>query len=151
MLTGRRIVDPYRRPASRLSRWSVTALGVTMALHLVAGLAVRQPPVTHHWKRMTDDRNGDKAWMDTTSVTSEAGDFRIAWYKTQAAHETKYTVVRYAIDCARFNLSVRQAITYDGSGAVLIDDHTPRAFFPPPFIVSLQTFMHIVCGQPVPH
>jgi hypothetical protein len=151
MLTEHPMLHIGRRPTGDTGRRSATLLGIALAVHLAARSAAAQPPVTHHWKRMSDDRNGDKAWMDTTHVTSEAGDFRIGWYKTQAPREAKYTVVRYAIDCARFNLSVRRAITYDGSGAVLIDDQTPRAFYPPPFILSLQTFMHIVCGQPVPH
>jgi hypothetical protein len=126
------------------------ALGNGVALSAVSRRADAQPAIPHHWTRLSSDAQGE-AWMDTTHRASQSGHLRVGWYKTEAAHETKYTVVQYAIDCQRFMLSVRHAITYDGSGTALMDDRTPRPFFAPPFILSLQTFMHIVCDQPIPH
>jgi hypothetical protein len=101
-----------------------------------------------HWTQLSSDSNLT-AWMDTTRITSEAGGLVGGWYKVRAAHESKFTVAHYAVDCVRFSLSARRIITYDGAGGMIDDQRQPTVFYSPPPLVGLQNFMHIVCHQPL--
>jgi hypothetical protein len=87
------------------------------------------------------------AWMDTTRIAPEPDGYVGGWYKVEAAGETKYTVVHYAVDCPGFRLTIRRSVTYDGSGAVIGNQRPLGTFFSPPPILSLQTFMHTLCRR----
>jgi hypothetical protein len=121
-----------------------TLLGALAVLAIAGRAAAAQSSAVRHWAPLGGDSNVS-AWMDSTRFTAEDGGFPGGWYKVRAVHETKFTVVRYAVDCPHFSLSIRRSTTYDGSGAVIIDDRVARPFRPPVFFEPLQRFMHVVC------
>ena len=126
------------------------AVGMAGAvLWLGTAMGPAQPPAGHHWIRLTADTN-EAVWMDTSHASTDSAGVALAWYKVQAPHAQTVTVVEYAVDCRHFQLASRHTITYDGTGAIVLDDRVRRPFHPPPFLPSVQHFMHAACHQPQP-
>src|SRR5579863_3244103 len=73
-----------------------------------------------HWTQLSSDSN-ITAWMDTTRITSEPGGLVGGWYKVKAAHESKFSVAHYTVDCTRFSLSARRITTFDAAGNIIDD------------------------------
>jgi hypothetical protein len=135
-----------RRVAAALAEHLTRGRAWMAAAAVVAAPCVvsAQAPSKLSWTVITSDSTST-SWMDTTHIVTEPTKLVDGWYRVKAASEPKSTVVKYAIDCAGFRLAVRRSITYDGTGAVIVDESVPSQFYMPPPVRALQDFMHFVC------
>ena len=85
--------------------------------------------------------------MDMTAISVDDGRV-IGWYKTRPTGEHTTTIVKYAVDCAAFRLSIIRSTSYNASGGVVDAHSAPTKFFPPPPVQSLQEFMRRLCAHP---
>src|ERR1700683_2679505 len=100
--------DRLRSRRSRRFSRRALLLGVLISPGVVTRAAAAQRPSDIRWTRLPSDSSA-MAWMDTTRIAPEPDGYVGGWYKVEAAGETKYTVVHYAVDCPGFCLTITRS------------------------------------------